>query len=388
MSRSPSATNRLATPAFDSVFPISSYSGNADARVRELSLWANRCSTVKECQLRGLTYAARCVVKVRLVVLDKEASGRNKKPVKDGARTEGLIWAKLPLMTEQTAPSSFNGPPSAVNRVAVASQPRACSSDHDRGARLTRRQSCCSPPASFRIAASWLGFSSSTRRTACFARIDRRRKLPVTSSCAPSVTPERTVLETCSSRKKKTYSIWSKKEIEFEVIPPAPCAAGETGRVSKIRVGKEGSSVEEGRRINRAPRSRVGRGPGIQAPARAHGYMQGKVPRATTSSTPKPGRFWPRPMKSSPFRPWQIDRKRPSNRSARLYVNDLDAAPKHFPTPCASIPPRRALEAPGRDLSHDAAPASRRPRTLPEKPVPRICFFNGRALRSVAGSAA
>jgi len=43
---------------------------------------ASRCSDVKECQLRGLTYAAPLRVKVRLVVLDKEAPGA-KKPVKD-----------------------------------------------------------------------------------------------------------------------------------------------------------------------------------------------------------------------------------------------------------------------------------------------------------------
>ena len=67
--------------AFDSVFPISSYSGNATLEYVSYRL-GEPVFDVKECQLRGLTYAAPLRVKVRLVVLDKEASGA-KKPVKD-----------------------------------------------------------------------------------------------------------------------------------------------------------------------------------------------------------------------------------------------------------------------------------------------------------------
>src|SRR5712671_6704714 len=66
--------------AFKSVFPISSYSGNATLEYLSYRL-GEPVFDVKECQLRGLTYAAPLRVKVRLVVLDKEASGA-KKPVK------------------------------------------------------------------------------------------------------------------------------------------------------------------------------------------------------------------------------------------------------------------------------------------------------------------
>ena len=58
--------------AFDSVFPISSYSGNATLEYVSYRL-GEPVFDVKECQLRGLTYAAPLRVKVRLVVLDKEA---------------------------------------------------------------------------------------------------------------------------------------------------------------------------------------------------------------------------------------------------------------------------------------------------------------------------
>ena len=67
--------------AFKSVFPIVSYSGNASLEYVSYRL-GEPVFDVKECQLRGLTYAAPLRVKVRLVVLDKEAPGA-KKPVKD-----------------------------------------------------------------------------------------------------------------------------------------------------------------------------------------------------------------------------------------------------------------------------------------------------------------
>ena len=83
--------------AFDSVFPISSYSGNATLEYVSYRL-GEPVFDVKECQLRGLTYAAPLRVKVRLVVLDKEASGA-KKPVKD-VREQEVYLGELPLMTE------------------------------------------------------------------------------------------------------------------------------------------------------------------------------------------------------------------------------------------------------------------------------------------------
>ena len=67
--------------AFRSVFPITSFSGNA-----QLEYGGYRLGTpsfdVKECQQRGLTYAAPLRVLARLVLFDKEATGDTKK-VKD-----------------------------------------------------------------------------------------------------------------------------------------------------------------------------------------------------------------------------------------------------------------------------------------------------------------
>ena len=58
--------------AFKSVFPISSYSGHAVLEYQGYRL-GDPVFDVKECQLRGLTFAAPLRVKTRLVVYDKEA---------------------------------------------------------------------------------------------------------------------------------------------------------------------------------------------------------------------------------------------------------------------------------------------------------------------------
>src|SRR6202008_3562774 len=68
--------------AFRSVFPIISYSGNAALEYVSYRL-GDPVFDVKECQLRGLTYAAPLRVKVRLIVYDKETSTPTKKTVKD-----------------------------------------------------------------------------------------------------------------------------------------------------------------------------------------------------------------------------------------------------------------------------------------------------------------
>jgi len=58
--------------AFKSVFPIVSYSGNAALEYVSYRL-GTPTFDVKECQMRGVTYAAPLRVKVRLVIYDKEA---------------------------------------------------------------------------------------------------------------------------------------------------------------------------------------------------------------------------------------------------------------------------------------------------------------------------
>src|SRR5690606_31776212 len=58
--------------ALKSVFPITSYSGNAALEYVSYRL-GEPVFDVRECQLRGMTYAAPLRVKVRLVIYDKDA---------------------------------------------------------------------------------------------------------------------------------------------------------------------------------------------------------------------------------------------------------------------------------------------------------------------------
>src|SRR5271157_2926965 len=220
--------------AFKSVFPISSYSGNASLEYVSYRL-GEPVFDVKECQLRGLTYAAPLRVKVRLVVLDKEASGA-KKPVKD-VREQEVYLGELPLMTENGT-FIING----TERVIVSQLHRSPGVffDHDRG----KTHSSGKLLFSARIIpyrGSWLDFEFDPK-DCVFARIDRRRKLPVTIILRALGLTEEQVLDIFFE--KNVFHL-SKREIEFEIIPQR--LRGETASF-EIRVGKK-VIVEEGRRI-------------------------------------------------------------------------------------------------------------------------------------------
>src|SRR5690606_32426307 len=114
--------------AFKSVFPITSYSGNAVLEYVSYRL-GEPPFDVKECQLRGLTYAAPLRVKVRLVVYDKETSTPQKKTIKD-IREQEVYLGEMPLMTDNGT-FIVNG----TERVIVSQLHRSPGVffDHDRG---------------------------------------------------------------------------------------------------------------------------------------------------------------------------------------------------------------------------------------------------------------
>jgi DNA-directed RNA polymerase subunit beta len=247
--------------AFDSVFPISSYSGNATLEYVSYRL-GDPVFDVKECQLRGLTYAAPLRVKVRLVVLDKEASGA-KKPVKD-VREQEVYLGELPLMTDNGT-FIING----TERVIVSQLHRSPGVffDHDRG----KTHSSGKLLFSARIIpyrGSWLDFEFDPK-DCVFARIDRRRKLPVTIILRALGFSEEQVLDMFFE--KNVFHL-SKKDIEFEVIPQR--LRGETAAF-EIRVGKK-VIVEEGRRIT-ARHVRDLEEAGVKRLPVPVEYLQGKV---------------------------------------------------------------------------------------------------------------
>jgi DNA-directed RNA polymerase subunit beta len=220
--------------AFRTVFPITSYSGNATLEYVSYRL-GEPAFDVKECQLRGLTYAAPLRVKVRLVVLDKEAPGA-KKPVKD-VREQEVYLGDLPLMTDNGT-FVING----TERVIVSQLHRSPGVffDHDRG----KSHSSGKLLFSARIIpyrGSWLDFEFDPK-DAVFARIDRRRKLPVTIILRALGMNEGEILEVFF---EKNVFFLGKNETSLELVPQR--LRGETA-MFEIKVGDK-VIVEEGRRI-------------------------------------------------------------------------------------------------------------------------------------------
>ena len=157
--------------AFASVFPIQSFSGNARLEYVNYIL-GEPAFDVRECKLRGLTYSAPVRVKIRLVVLDKDAPGDNK-PIKD-IREQDVFMGEIPLMTD-VGTFVVNG----TERVVVSQLHRSPGVifEHDRG----KTHSSGKLLYSARIIpyrGSWLDFEFDPK-DCLFVRIDRRRKLPV-----------------------------------------------------------------------------------------------------------------------------------------------------------------------------------------------------------------
>jgi DNA-directed RNA polymerase subunit beta len=158
--------------AFSTVFPIESYSGNVILEYVSYRL-DKPVFDVKECQMRGLTYAAPLRVTVRLVIYDKEAPASQKK-VKD-VKEQEVYMGELPLMTD-TGTFVING----TERVIVSQLHRSPGVffDHDKG----KTHSSGKLLYSARIIpyrGSWLDMEFDPK-DCLFVRIDRRRKLPAT----------------------------------------------------------------------------------------------------------------------------------------------------------------------------------------------------------------
>src|SRR5580658_1747750 len=148
--------------AFKSVFPISSYSGNATLEYVSYRL-GEPVFDVKECQLRGLTYAAPLRTKVRLIVLDKEAAGA-KKPVKD-VREQEVYLGELPLMTDNGT-FVING----TERVIVSQLHRSPGVFYESA---NNRSYFLGKIIPYR--GSWVEFEYDTKNI-LYVRIDRKRK--------------------------------------------------------------------------------------------------------------------------------------------------------------------------------------------------------------------
>ena len=156
--------------AFRSVFPIGSYSGNAAIHYMDYKL-GEPPFDVRECVLRGFTYAAPLRVRVRLVLYDRESSQKEVKDVKE----QEVYMGDIPLMTENGT-FIING----TERVVVSQLHRSPGVvfDHDKG----KTHSSGKVLHNARVIpyrGSWLDFEFDPKDIV-YVRIDRKRKLPAT----------------------------------------------------------------------------------------------------------------------------------------------------------------------------------------------------------------
>ena len=158
--------------AFESVFPIESYSGDAQLQFLEYRL-EDAVFDVKECQVRGLTYAAALRVRLRLALLDKEGTSKERS-VRD-LREQEVYMGEIPLMTD-SGTLVING----TERVIVSQLHRSPGVffEHDKGKTHSSGKLLYSARV-IPYRGSWLDFEFDPKDLV-YVRIDRRRKLPAT----------------------------------------------------------------------------------------------------------------------------------------------------------------------------------------------------------------
>ena len=192
--------------AFTSIFPIESHSKNA--RLEYVSYFLGEpVFDIKECQQRGLTYCAPLRAKVRLVIMDKEASKPTIKEVKE----QEVYMGEIPLMTP-TGSFVING----TERVIVSQLHRSPGVffEHDRGKTHSSGKLLFSARV-IPYRGSWLDFEFDAKDI-LFFRVDRRRKMPVTILLKSlGYTPE-TILDAFFN--KDTFYI-NTQGIQFELVP-------------------------------------------------------------------------------------------------------------------------------------------------------------------------
>jgi DNA-directed RNA polymerase subunit beta len=247
--------------AFRSVFPIKSYSGNAVLDYVYYYL-GEPVFDVKECQLRGLTYAAPLRVRLRLRIFDKESPGGTR--VKRAVEQE-VYLGELPLMTENGT-FVING----TERVVVSQLHRSPGVifDHDKGKTHSSGkllfQSRVIP-----YRGSWLDFEFDAK-DCVFARIDRRRKLPVTILLRALGYGDQEILDLFFD--KNMFFMSKTDGVELQLVPER--LRGETA-MFEIRAGNK-VIVEEGRRIT-ARHVRMLEEAGVERLGVPPDYLQGKV---------------------------------------------------------------------------------------------------------------
>ncbi len=158
---------------FKSVFPISDFSGRATLEFVHYEFDPPKYD-VEECMQRDMTYSAPLKVKLRLIVFDinEETGSRSVKDMKE----QDVYMGDMPLMTTNGT-FVING----TERVIVSQMHRSPGVffDHDRG-RTHASGKLLFAARIIPYRGSWLDFEFDAKDIV-YVRIDRRRKIPVTT---------------------------------------------------------------------------------------------------------------------------------------------------------------------------------------------------------------
>lgn len=219
--------------ALRSVFPIQSYSGNAELQYVDYNL-GNPIFDVKECQIRGMTYSVPLRVKLRLVIYEKDSSDSTIKNIKE----QEVYMGEIPIMTENGT-FIVNG----TERVVVSQLHRSPGVffDSDKG----KTHSSGKVLYNARIIpyrGSWLDFEFDPKDN-LFVRIDRRRKLPATIILRALNYSTKDILDIFFE--KVSFHIQNDFSIQMELVPRR--LRGETASFNIEINGK--IYIEKGRRI-------------------------------------------------------------------------------------------------------------------------------------------
>ncbi len=225
--------------AFNNLFPIESFSKNARLEFISYRLEEPEFN-VRECQLRGLSFAAPLRVKTKLITYDKVSDKETVKEVKNLKQTgdtTDVYFGEVPLMTEHGT-FIING----TDRVIVSQLHRSPGVffDHDKGVQTSGKLLFSARVIPYR--GSWLDFEFDAKDN-IFARIDRRRKIPATILLHALGMSDKEILDIFFEKDK--YKISSKEakiEINLEHL---------RGSISEfdVNIGKK-LVVSKGKRIN------------------------------------------------------------------------------------------------------------------------------------------
>jgi DNA-directed RNA polymerase subunit beta len=211
MNISPDArTNTGLQEVFKSVFPIDDFAGRGRLEFVDYELEEPKYD-VEECIQRGMTYAAPLKVVLRLIVwdLDEDTGAKSIRDIKE----QPVYMGDMPLMTDNGT-FVVNG----TERVIVSQMHRSPGVffDHDKG----KTHSSGKYLFAARIIpyrGSWLDFEFDAKDLA-FVRIDRKRKLPVTTLLYALESKATQALRAAREAKGETLEISEIKGMDAEEI--------------------------------------------------------------------------------------------------------------------------------------------------------------------------